>query len=367
MRTKLLFLLLSLLVVACAESNINEISSPANTKRIYASISDIEGDLDAETRVELNESKQTVWTENDDIYIFEDGYIYVYTFDGKTGDRSGSFSHTRSYSYQPFGAIFDKYYAVHLADRMIASFNDNTPAFFTTLPAEQHYKSHSYGVNTNAMLGSSTNGTDFEFKNLYGYLRLALTGNKVVKSIIIEGNNNETLAAQIYINREGNFSIRDKAPTSTTITLNCGNGVQLTDKPTEFYFTILPTTFQNGISVTVNFTDGTVFPKSTTKSITVNRNTIQPMKCFDTGEIVWQTVSILHTGSKIYTPHIYGSSALSGYIYWGDDYMSDINSVPSYVYDDGKESHTVTIKSMGASIIEIDNCQGISEIDLTNF
>jgi hypothetical protein len=233
--------------VACTESNINEISSPANTKRIYASISDIEGDFDAETRVELNESKQTVWTENDDIYIFEDGYIYVYTFDGKTGDRSGSFSHTRSYSYQPFGAIFDKYYAVHLADLMIASFNDNTPAFFTILPAEQHYKSHSYGVNTNAMLGSSTNGVDFEFKNLYGYLRLALTGNKVVKNIIIEGNNNETLAAQIYINREGNFGIHDEAPTSTTITLNCGNGVQLTDTPTEFYFTILPTTFQNGI------------------------------------------------------------------------------------------------------------------------
>ena len=166
MRTKLLFLLLSLLVVACAESNINEISSPANTKRIYATISDIEGDFDAETRVELNESKQTVWTENDDIDIFDDGYIYVYTFDGKTGDRSGIFSYTRSYSYQPFGAIFDKYYAVHLADLMIASFNDNTPAFFTTLPAEQHYKSHSYGVNTNAMLGSSTNGVDFEFKNL---------------------------------------------------------------------------------------------------------------------------------------------------------------------------------------------------------
>lgn len=337
--------------------------------KIYASIDDSDyADSDDGTRVELNDKKQTVWTAGDKIMIFEFGKIYEWKFDGKTGDRNGSFSKTGTSYTDPYGKTtnYDKYYALYLSDLTVAQFSDKSPGFGTTLPATQHYKDHSYGLNTNAMLGTSSDGKNYQFINLMGYLRLSLTGNKVVKSITLESNNGETLAAHIYVHKSSDYIIYDK--TSTSITLDCGDGVQLTDVPTEFYFTILPQTLSKGISVVVNFTDGTVFPKSTSKSITIERNHIQPMKNFNTGgEVEWQTVSILHTGSKIYAPYFYGSSALSGYIYWGDDYMSDVNSVSSYTYDDGMASHTITVKTMGTTAIEIDNCQGISEIDLTNF
>lgn len=358
------------LLASCAQdAAVDEPRMESAMNKIYATIDDSEyANSDDDTRVELNDKKQTVWTAGDKILTFGDGYIYEWKFDGKTGDRGGSFTHTGLTFNDPLAGstIYDQYYAVYLADLQLSQFNDYSPAFITTLPATQHYKDHSYGLNTNAMLGKSSDGSNFKFINLMGYLRLSLTGNKVVKSITIESNNGEYLASQVYVHKSGETIL--KGSPSTSITLDCGDGVQLTDMPTEFYFTILPQTYSKGISVVVNFTDGTVFPKSTSKSITLERNTIQPMKCFDTGgEVAWQTVSILHSGSKIYAPYFYGSSALTGYIYWGDDYMSDVNSVTSYTYEDGAASHAITVKAMGATAIEIDNCQGISEIDLTNF
>ena len=369
MKRGLLYLLALVTLASCAkDAAVDEPRVDGAEEKIYASIDDSEYSAYDDTRVELNNKKQTVWTAGDKILTFEFGNIYEWKFDGKTGDRNGSFSKTGTSYTDPYGKTtnYDQYYALYLSDLSIAQFSDKSPGLGTTLPATQHYKDHSYGLNTNAMLGTSSDGKNYQFINLMGYLRLSLTGNKVVKSITLESNNGETLAAHIYVHKSSDYIIYDK--TSTSITLDCGDGVQLTDVPTEFYFTILPQTLSKGISVVVNFTDGTVFPKSTSKSITIERNHIQPMKNFNTGgEAQWQMVSILHTGSKIYAPYFYGSSALSGYIYWGDDYMSDVNSVSSYTYDDGMASHTITVKTMGTTAIEIDNCQGISEIDLTNF
>ena len=369
MKRGLLYLLVLATLASCAQDSISEVQMDSAVNKIYASIDDSDyADSDDGTRVELNNKKQTVWTAGDKILTFEYGSIIEWKFDGKTGDRNGSFSKTGKSYTDPYKetTIYDQYYAVYLSDLAVVQFSDMSPGFVTTLPATQNYKDHSYGLNTNAMLGTSSDGKNYQFINLMGYLRLSLTGDKVVKSITVEGNNGETIAAKVHVYKNGMFLPKDLK--STSITLDCGDGVQLTDVPTEFYFTILPTTLSKGISVVVNFTDGTVFPKSTSKSITIERNTIQPMKNFNTGgEVQWQTVSILHTGSKIYAPYFYGSSALTGYIYWGDDYMSDVNSVTSYTYEDGKASHTITVKAMGTTAIKIDNCQGISEIDLTNF
>ena len=362
-------------MASCTEdAAVDEPRMESAMNKIYATIDPTEdnNDSDSDTRVELNDKKQTVWTAGDQITVFYSEDVEVWRFDGNTGDRSGSFSYLGGYGYKnPNINYKNKYYALYLADLTIAYYNDGTPAFTTTVPSVQYYKNQSYGLNTNAMLGVSSDGKNYKFMNLLSYLRLSLTGDKVVKTIELANNadSNSAICGTLYVNIDGSVLWKtDAGNHSNTITLDCGDGVQLSSTPTDFYFTLPAVEFSNGISVMVTFTDGTVFPKSTTKSITLERNTIQPMKCFDTGgEVAWQTVSILHSGSKIYAPYFYGSSALTGYIYWGDDYMSDVNSVTSYTYEDGAASHAITVKAMGATAIEIDNCQGISEIDLTNF
>lgn len=354
--------------VACTEADIDEATN--NTlaaDKIYATIDDVECD---DTRVELNERKQTVWTKGDEIFTFSDGEIHIWKFNGNTGDRSGSFTHqSKYYTFENNGIIFDQTYAVYLADPGISSFSfsDNTPAFFTTLTSEQSYKEHSYGLKTNAMLGTSPDGKNFKFKNLFGYLRLSLTGDKIVKSIKVGSNNGESLAGRVYIDKHANVRLLYSLE-STSITLDCGDGVQLSDKPTDFYITMIPQTLSKGISVVVTFTDDTVFPKSTTKSITIERNTIQPMSTFSSsGDVEWQTATIKHSGDYVGRLYAGGSSALSGYIYWGDGYMSDVNSMASYVYDDTLTEHTITLEVLNATLFTVDDCTGISEIDLSNF
>lgn len=352
--------------VACTDANIEiYTNSDVGLEKIYASIDNFES---SDTRVELNNKKQTVWTEGDEILVFHNSYIRGYTFDGKTGDRSGSFTHTSNYGAPSDNfKVYDQYYAVHLPLTTYGKYSDNTPAFYTTIPATQSYKQDSYGVGTNALLGTSDDGVNFKFKNVFGYLRLGITGSKAVKSIEISGNSNETIAGDLAFNKEAKITSWYQNQ-STSITVDCGDGVQLTDEPTYFYVTLPTMTFASGISLTINFSDDTIFPQSTSKSITIERNTIQPMATFDTGgEIEWQTVTIEHTGSTISAPYLFGSSAITGYIYWGDDNMSDINTLESYVYNDGIDSHTVTVKTVNATSFLIENCVGISEIDLTNF
>ena len=355
---------------ACTHDTINETKKEdSGADIIYASIDDMV-DAEAEngdTRVELNDKKQTVWTAGDRIMTFSNDGFGLWQFDGKTGDRSGSFIYIHNYGTPEPGYVdYDQYYAIYLADLTYGGYSDMSPMFFTTLPSTQNYKEQSYALNTNAMLGTSSDGKNYKFKNLCGYIRLSITGSKVVDNIVIKGRNSERITGRFYFDKNGELAPYEN--NAYSITLDCEDSVQLTDIPTEFYITLPPTTFTKGITVTINFTDGTVFTKSTSKSITIERNTIQPMKNFSTGgEVEWQTIVINHSGGIVYSPYFYGTSALSGFIYWGDDYMSNINTTSSYAYDDNEASHTITTKTTNANAVEINDCRGISIIDLTNF
>lgn len=356
--------LVAILFAACTDISIHELSSSDIERRIYATIADAGG---GDTRVELNERLQTVWNESDEILTFSNEEAALWRFDGLTGDREGNFIYEASLGALDSRANFDKYYAIHLPLMTYYWESDGSPLFYTTIPSTQSYKRGSYGTDTNAMFGTSDDGKSYEFKNIFGYLRLSITGGKIVQSITISGNNEEFIAGDVILNKEGELTNwRDNL--STSITIDCGDGVQLSDIPTYFYITVPPITLAEGISVKVYFTDGTVFPKSTSKSISLYRNTIQPMASFDTGgSVEWQTITIKHSGTKVSAPTLYGASALTGYIYWGDDYMSDVNRTESYVYDDGEPMHTITIKALNATTVEITDCSGISEIDLSNF
>lgn len=363
MRRLLLFA--TLLFAACTDANIDEAANVSDIgEKIYATIDNIEGD----TRVELNDKLQTVWTEGDEILTFNNDHIKRWTFDGNTGDRSGSFTLTKTYDGPSTDkVVYDKYYALHLSANSYSWFSDKSPAFLTSVPSTQYFKDHSYGLKTNAMIGTSTDGKKYSFKNIFGYLRLSITGSEVVKSIQISGNNNEVIAGELYIDKDGTC-IQWGDTTSTTTILDCGNGVQLSNTPVDFYITLPPTIFDKGINILVNLKNGEQYPKRTSKSVIVERNTILPMSQFNiNNDYHWQTISITHSGDNIITPTLTGSSDLVGYTYWGDGHYEDLNSSYSYVYDDGQEAHTITIKSMNAETVTISNCMGISEIDLSNF
>lgn len=364
MKKSILLALLATAFVGCTQADIDETRPSSPEEVIYATIAEEEI-----TRVELNNKKQTTWSAGDYIVRYGQDVHDVWEFAGVTGDRNGVFKLFGEWSDLVDFDFKGKYYSFYPYDSYagLGGFQNGDKAIFYYIKSEQNYIKNSYDPRSNIMHGIGSDASNFTFKNLMGYLRLSLKGDKKVQSITLEGNNGEYLGGYKYIHLE-DISINGwYSDVTTYMTLNC-NGVQLTDIPTEFYFALDPTTFSQGISVTILFTDGTVFPQSTSKSIGIERNVIQPMATIDTGaELEWQTVTIQHSGDKVSAPTLYGYSALSGYLYWGDDYMSDLNSLKSYVYDDGISEHTITVKSLNATGFEIEDCTGISAIDLSNF
>ena len=98
MRRSFILALATIVFVGCVKDMTNDVAVGLGGKRYYATIAPIE------SRVQLNSQKQTVWNTGDEIVIFTpDNTIQIASFDGKTGDRDGSFTTTRI----PLKNIFD--------------------------------------------------------------------------------------------------------------------------------------------------------------------------------------------------------------------------------------------------------------------
>lgn len=367
MRKLFIFTLLATLFTACTQDIVVEVISPEPEEYIFATIED-------ETRVELNHNMKTVWTTGDMILRMGNKTLDGWRFNGKTGDRKGSFTRQVTFNGYIDYDFNNRYVAIYPYASSISygTFSNGDLALATDFKTTQNYHPNSYDPTSNIMLGESNDGKNFTFRNVVGYLCLSLTGNNSVKSITIQGNNNEIIGGDIYINIENIDSFASGDELSYKKVLNCGDGVQLTDEPTLFYFTLLPTTFNKGINAKVTFTDGTEYVVNTSKKITIARNTIQPMANVNTGEeVAWQIVTLKHSGDHLTTPlmeDISGALTTAGYIYWGDTTQTEIKDIPNfYVYTDGAAEHTVTIKTMNAQRLHLESCSGISEIDLTNF
>ena len=114
----------------------------------------------------------------------------------------------------------------------------------------------------------------------------------------------------------------------------------------------------------IHYTDGSIYTKATSKSILVERNTILPFATIAAdGESDWQSIEIHHTGSEIVAPIVSGVGSID----WGDGTTSMIDELRKRYYTDGKESHVITIKSMGATDFQLKSCEGVSKIDLSEF
>lgn len=74
-------------IAACSKKE--DIDILPDKDKIYATIQNFE---DGGTKVQLNDKIETVWSSGDTIRTFLPGKISNYVFDGKSGDRAGSFT-----------------------------------------------------------------------------------------------------------------------------------------------------------------------------------------------------------------------------------------------------------------------------------
>ena len=154
------------------------------------------------------------------------------------------------------------------------------------LPSEQTYAAESFGNGSMAMVAVSED-SDIIFRNVLGGMKLQLRGTQKVKSITLQGNNNEKLSGAAIVTAyadETKPAITMASGASNTVTLNCGNGVQLNEgSATEFIISLPPVLFSKGFKVTVTDADSKTYTVSTDKANTVLRSSILVMPAFKLG------------------------------------------------------------------------------------
>ncbi len=235
----------------------------------------------ADTRVYADENLMVLWHNDDRISIF-DKYTYnrEYRFSGQTGANAGSFEPVSDPSFVT-GNEIPHIIAVYPFDKATSVSNKEEVALH--LPNEQSYIKNSFGRGDNAMV-SFTDDNYLKFKNVGGYLAIKLYGSGVnVAAIRLNGNNGEQLAGDASIKAsvsEPPVVILNNDKADSEIKLVCETPIALNDSAsefTEFWFVVPPVSFTKGFTITVIDTEDNEFVKSTTKSITIERNKLSQM------------------------------------------------------------------------------------------
>ena len=285
------------------------------------------------TRTHTDSQYRVLWNEDDRISIFNrDTYNQQYRFSGETGDNSGTFSMVPTSDFitaNPIGAI----YAVYPYAEGTRISNDEVLS--VSLPSTQMWAQDSFGPGANVMVAAADDNK-LMFKNAGGILSFKLYGaNASVSSLQLKSNGGEAISGKASVTMTVGglpvLTMDDSA--SDHVMLICPSPVTLNADAsafTEFWFVLPPVTLSGGFTLTVTSPDGGTFTKSSTKPLTISRNTISRMAPveveFTGGAVVQPNNEIWYTSTdgEIVSPY---SGATDPF---GD------RTVVSNIYSDGK-------------------------------
>ena len=382
MKRFFIFALVASVFVACSTDATQDLAPeiPTSPDELYVS-------FDEDSRVQLGENGAPVWTEGDLVSVFyRSNANDKYQFQGKTGDTEGSIklveSGTPTVATPRIVAVYP-YSASYW-------FNWETYNVEAFLPAEQTYLAYSYGVGSSLMV-SQGEYKQFSFKNVCGWLKLQFTGTGSVSKIVLRGNNGEQVAGEIYINTAdascvlasamgesgdgtgGNIIADDTV--LTEVTLNCGDaGVRLNaETPKAFYIALPPQTFTQGITIDVLWTDGSTMTKSTTNSLTIERNHIVPMaeiSVLPNNNEIWYTSYDGNIVEPLATD-VFGATIVSNTYENGKGiikFNGNITSIGEWAFRNCKALTSVTIPNSVTSIgnYAFSSCSALKSITIPN-
>ena len=271
------FLLCVAAAVGCDNDNSEDVTleAEATPQRVYAFCEA------ADSRTFVDEQLTMHWSAYDRISLFAKcAANQQYLFEGSEGDTDGSFVLVPPTRVSGLKIAHNIAVYPYLQTTTI----DANEKISMNVAAVESYAENSFGVGSNIMVARS-NGTSFSFRNCCGYLKLQLSGEATISRIELCGNNNEILAGKATITiAEDGIPVMTMVEGSTTLTLDCGEGVALSNsktEPTTFWFALPTITFSKGITIAIYDTDERVVSKSTTKQVPITRNEVQPMSSFE--------------------------------------------------------------------------------------
>ena len=251
----------------------------------------------SQTKTSMTQDKQVVWSQNDRLAIFQgctvaDEFLVTDSSDGKTNgtfnivsdnsEVNGSFSAGTEVPCNV--AIYPYADGLSLSG---ASIDGGTSYEIegVVLPAVQNYVAGSFGNGAFPMVAVTETMSDhtLRFKNVLGAMKLQLKGTQTVKSIKVEGKNNEKLSGAATVTAYTDetkpaITMTGTDAASKSVTLNCGGGVQLSESTaTEFIIALPPVLLSQGFTVTVTDTGDETYTVETDNANTVLRTSILTM------------------------------------------------------------------------------------------
>ena len=304
------------LLGSCAQNTEDTINPNNKTegRTIYATFDNEE----EETKTYVENYKYLRWHAGDEISFFDaTTYNSQYAFAGKTGDAEGEFNAVEAGEGTAIATTYGVY--PYNAKTSISEVG----VISVELPAIQAYGVNSFGKGANTMVAVGESATDDKlfFKNACGYLVVKLYNESgaTVKSVVLEGNNEEKIsgATTITATHAGIPSVTMTDTATTAVTIDCGEGVSIgttAETATEFWFVLPEITFEGGITITATDTEGKEYEKTTTKPVVITRNNVQPMKALGCEFAIPNTWKIYYTASSKVEPRdktVFGANYVS--------------------------------------------------------
>ena len=283
MKKGFVFSLLAVLALAGCQTKEPDYAPQQESKHFTATIED--NFNDGETRTFMDENGNVRWKRGDQVSIFAGSTVneqYQVT-DASDGKTSAAFNKVSGGGFVGGGEIDNNIaFYPYASTAEIAKSGSSYVISDVTLPATQYYAEASFGNGAFPMAAvtSSTTDMNLKFKNVIGGLKLQLKGTASIASISVAGNQNEILcgAAAVTVSNGSAPSVSLTDASAKTVTLDCGDGVQLdAETATPFVIALPPMTMEGGFTVVVTDTEGKQMEIKTTKTQTINRSNLLKM------------------------------------------------------------------------------------------
>lgn len=288
---RMLFAAVAALLVAGCSKDDNGLIQKGNSPVFTAVFADENNSTD--TKVYADKNLELHWDANDEITVFNGSSVNKqYVFTGAQGAKIGDFEYVkdtetetetttlvRNFAFYPYNSNVE--YATNY------DFGRGYNGFYVTIPSTQKYAENSFHKESNVMGAMTTRTDDFnlQFKNICGYFVLRLYGeDAIIKSIKITQVNQRDnpicgkLAVAFHLQTG---ALKTEVAGGGVLSLDCGDGVKLgktEESAVDFWFVVSPITqASNGISVTIESTDGKTATLSTSNSIQFSRNNVVKM------------------------------------------------------------------------------------------
>ena len=339
-----------LLLVSCTNESEVIQSVKESPKTFYATTES----YNPQTKTSLNLSGNVLWKIGDQVSIFNVSTInqqYQVT-DQSDGKTSASLYQVTTPGFVAGTDLPTNIaYYPYSASNEIAK-NGSNYEITVSLPSTQNYAENSFGNGSFPMAAVTEDGSDMnlKFKNILGGLKLQLTGTDVISRIVVSGNNNEILCGDATVTASNTTTptIVLSDDTKTSVTLDCGSGVQLnSETPTLFIIALPPMIMTSGFTIDIyNPVGGTQQIKST-RSQTITRSALlampavavacepSPYEYVDLGlSVKWATFNVGATAPEESGDYFaWGELEAKSEYYWANYRFYTSGSENSNVYD----------------------------------